>query len=170
MKTAEKHSGCQFFSWRRTSALRDHFALYAGDHELAVLKIGGLVGPVAHLDTGDDRRLLFLSDGLADRCIRVRDASTKAPVAMYEPNWRGSEGRLRLANGGQLRWMRAGGLWSPDRMFANGDGQALVHFATDGTAIDLVGTDPDAALASPDLLLVLAVGWLLMVLARDRAR
>ncbi|MGH3921622.1 MAG: hypothetical protein ACRDTT_01895, partial [Pseudonocardiaceae bacterium] len=168
MKTASKNSGCQVFSWRRTNALRDHFALYASEHELAVLRIGGLAGPLAQLDAGDGQRLVFLSEGLAGRCIC--DASTKAPIAMYERNWQGVGGKLRIANGGRLRWLRAGGRWSPDRMLANADGEALVHFAANGTVTNLVTGGPDEAVSSPDLLLVVALGWLLIALARDRVR
>lgn len=160
MRTARKGSGRQTLVWRRTGAVTDQFALYAGDRKLAVLRLGGFAGPVAQVDVAD-LRLVFLSYGLAGRCIRVCDASTNAAVARYEPNWRGAGGTLQLAEGGQLRWMRAG-LLSSDWMFANGDGQVLVRVAADGTVTSLVAEDPAAA----DLWLVLALGWLLIVLAK----
>ena len=165
MKTGYKHPGCKVLAWRRIGVFADRCALYADEHELAVLKIGGLglTGPIAQLDAGD-LRLVFLSDSLADRSIQVCDASTHATVARYERNWRGAGGILRLAEGGQLRWVRTGGLWSSERMFTNIDGTALVRFAADGTVTNLVTEDPAAA----DFLLVLALGWLLIVLARDQ--
>jgi hypothetical protein len=169
MKAATMNSGCQILAWRRMSALRDHFALYAGEHRLAVLTIGGLVGPVAELHAGKDHRFVFSSDGLARSCVRVCDAETKAVVAMYERDRQGVGGTLRLANGGQLRWTRAGGLRSSGRVFVNADGHELVRFATDGTVKNFVPEDA-ATTASPELLLVLALGWLLIVLARDRPR
>ncbi|MGH3921548.1 MAG: hypothetical protein ACRDTT_01520 [Pseudonocardiaceae bacterium] len=164
MKTTHKRPGCQVLAWRRIGVLTDHFALYAGDHELAVLRIGGLTGPMAQLDAVD-LRLAFLSDGMAGRCIHVRDASTNVAVARFERNWRNAGGTLRLAEGGQLRWTGTGGRWGSERAFVNGDGDALVRFAPDGTVNNLVTEDPPAA----ELLLVLALGWLLMRLAREVA-
>lgn len=162
MKTTHKRPDFrQVIAWRRIGALTDHFGLYAGDHELAVLRIGRLAGPMAQLDAVD-LRLAFLSDGLAGRCIKVRDASTNAAVAWFERNWRNAGGTLRLAEGGHLRWVRAGGIRSSEWMFANLDGTAVVRFAADGTVTNFVAEDP----ATADLLLVLALGWLLMVLAR----
>lgn len=164
MNAVPQRSSRRVCTWRRIGAFTDHFALYAGEQQLAVLKIGGLADHVAQLAAGDTR-LVFLSDGLGGRHIQVRDADTSAAVARYERNWRGSGGILRLAEGGQLRWARAGGFWAPDRMFVNIDGTALVRFAADGTVANLMADEPPAV-ASRDLLVVLALGWLLMLSAR----
>lgn len=173
MRTAEKHPFCPAYAWERINPLRDHFTLYAGDRELGVLKIGkigGLAGVVARLDLGDDNPLVFDSESPTDRYIQVHDMSTNTPIARYKRNRQGVGGTLWLANSGHLFWRSAGGRWSHDRMFANADGNALIRFAADGTVTNIAIEDSAATSSGPDLPLVLAMGWLLIVLERDRAK
>jgi hypothetical protein len=111
MKAAEM--GGQTFIWKRVNAITDHFSLQSGDRALALLKIGGLHGVVARL-TSEDLALAFVVEGIADRYINVRDSTTGATLAFYERGRRRVGGKLQLADGGRLDWMRLAS-WRPAR-------------------------------------------------------
>jgi hypothetical protein len=156
------------FTWQRLSCLKDHFALCTSGHQLAVLKIGGLLGPIAQLESGE-HRFVFLASGIANRQIYVRNENLNATVAMYERSWQGAGGYLRLAEGGRLRWVRSRGFRNSDHIFIDAEGRAVASFAPNGRVMTFVTEDsPAEASPSLDLLTVLAPGWLLMTLAKDR--
>lgn len=55
-------------------------------------------------------------------------------------------------------------------MFASVDGNAVVRFGHDGTVTSFVTEGTADAGPSADLWIVLALGWLLITLARGRTR
>ncbi len=175
MKAAEM--GGQTFIWKRVNAITDHFSLQSGDRALALLKIGGLHGVVARL-TSEDLALAFVVEGIADRYINVRDSTTGATLAFYERGRRGVGGKLQLADGGRLDWMRLAswrpairrnpdGFWRPDYVLADTSGRPLVRFGLDGTILCSARARWDMDKPPLELLVVLALGWILIMLAAE---
>src|SRR6266498_3237797 len=153
MKAAEM--GGQTFIWKRVNAITDHFSLQSGDRALA---------------------LAFVVEGIADRYINVRDSTTGATLAFYERGRRGVGGKLQLADGGRLDWMRLAswrpairrnpdGFWRPDYVLADTSGRPLVRFGLDGTILCSARARWDMDKPPLELLVVLALGWILIMLA-----
>jgi hypothetical protein len=85
-------------------------------------------------------------------------------VAGFERRWSGRSGVLRFADGGQLEWRRTG-WWRPGYEFTDRFSNPVVRFQLDGTVEGYgVGGDWARSLDSRrDLLLVVALGWLLLL-------
>jgi hypothetical protein len=200
------------YTWRRIRALMDHFALEVNGDVLAVLRVGGPGRTLGEMDAGE-QHFLLIADRFRRDGIHVRlgtSPTTGRPIVAYEPYLRGAGGKLQLAEGGQLRWLRQrrlwapwlwswlltlpgisewtasdrsargigdwlpgaqrrwDGFWRPDYIIVDRNGYTLLRFGTDGTVMS-GRWDLSSSSTSPEFLGVLALGWLLITLAADRA-
>lgn len=200
------------YTWRRTHALMDHFALKVNGDDLAELRVSGWGRTLAEMDAGEQHYIL-VADRLRQDGIHVRlvtSPTTARLIVAYEPYLRGVGGKLQLAEGGQLRWLRQrrswapwlrslllvlpglsnwtasdrsargigewlpdaqrrwDGFWRPDYIIVDRNGYTLLRFGTDGTVVS-GHWDLSFSTTSPEFLGVLALGWLLITLAADRA-
>jgi hypothetical protein len=157
----------QRFAWRRISAIKDRYELRAGDECLARLTLGGLLLPTARVEAGGDDFELAVG-GMANRQVTIADAHTGQVVAGFERRWSGRGGVLRFQDGGQLEWRRKG-WWRPAYEFTDRFSNPLVRFALDGT-VEGYGTGAEwrrSIESRRDLLLVLALGWLLLLVGGE---
>ncbi len=175
MRSVENWAGVRGFTWRRAGPLKDRFELYAGGRTLATLTIGGLAVTTGQVDAGE-HRLVLTAEGIGNQRIRISDPDSRRVVASFERHWVGRNGTLRFKEGGQLDWRRAG-RWRPAYVFTDRFGSPLLRFKADGSVLadglgtDGLGTDglgtglEAAAGSSRDLVLLLALGWFLLIIA-----
>lgn len=157
--------GERTFVWQRTNALKDWFELCAGGRTVARLSIGGPPFVLAQLES-DDLHLIFTAEWAENRRIRVADAADGQVVATYERRWSGRTGVVQSATGGQLEWRRAG--WRrADHVFTDRFGNPLLRFGPAGEVTGYgLGTELEPQIGSwRDLVVLLALGWLLLVVA-----
>jgi hypothetical protein len=157
----------QRFAWRRTSAIKDRYELRAGDECLARLTLGGLLLPTARVEAGGYDFDLAVG-GMANRQVTIADAHTEQVVAGFERRWSGRSGVLRFQDGGELEWRRTG-WWRPGYVFTDRFSNPVVRFALDGT-VEGYGTGAEwrrSIESRRDLLLVLALGWLLLLVGGE---
>jgi hypothetical protein len=153
----------QLFVWRRTSAIKDRYELRVGDECLGRLTLGGLLLPTARVEAGGYELDLAVG-GMANRQVTIAEVQSEQVVAGFERRWSGRSGVLRFADGGQLEWRRTG-WWRPGYEFTDRFSHPVVRFQLDGTVEGYgVGGDWARSLDSRrDLLLVVALGWLLLL-------
>jgi hypothetical protein len=159
------------FIWQRTSPFKDCFELYGGGRPLARLTIGGLATTTAQLENGD-QRLELMAEGVGDRRVRIVDAFSDQVIASFERRWSGQTGTVRFAEGGgALEWRRIG-LWRPAHVFTDRFAKPLLRFDQDGgaTAFGLGSEHEPLIGSSRDLVVLLALGWFLMVVAGNAAQ
>lgn len=159
------------FIWQRTSPFKDCFELSGGGQPLARLTIGGLAVTTAQLETGD-HRLVLTAEGIGDRRVRITDAISDQVIANFERRWSGRTGTVRFVEGGgALEWRRIG-LWRPAHVFTDRFGNPLLRFDPDGGATGFgLGTEQEPLIGSwRDLVVLLALGWFLMVVAGNAAQ
>jgi hypothetical protein len=157
----------QRFAWRRTSPIKDRYELCAGEECLARLTLGGLLLPTAHLEAdGSDFDLAV--GGMANRQVTIADAHTEQMVAGFDRRWSGRGGVLRFQDGGQLEWRRTG-WWRPGYAFTDRFANPVVRFGLDGSVEGYgIGGEWRRSIESHrDLLVVLALGWLLLLVAGE---
>jgi hypothetical protein len=159
----------QIFVWRRTSAIKDRYELRAGDECLGRLTLGGLLLPTARVEAGGFELDLAVG-GMANRQVSIAEAQSERVMAAFERRWSGRKGVLRFADGGQLEWRRTG-WWRAGYEFTDRFSNPVVRFHLDGTVEGYgIGGEWTRSIDSRrDLLLVLALGWLLL-LVNDEAR
>jgi hypothetical protein len=158
--------GERTFVWRRANPLKDWYVLRGGGGQaLARLSIGGPPFVLARLES-DGLPVVFTSEWAEHRRIRIADADRQQVVATYERRWSGRTGTVQFATGGQLEWRRAG--WRrADHVFTDRFGNPLLRFDPAGNVTSLgLGAELEPQIGSwQDLVVLLALGWLLLVVA-----
>jgi hypothetical protein len=103
----------------------------------------------------------FKREGIWHPHVTVRIAGSDVNLGLFHPDWTGG-GRLEL--GRQLRF-GASGFWRPQWDWMDGD-QPLVHFERRGMfKLESHVQIEKAVAASPDVPLLVVLGWYLLVLA-----
>jgi hypothetical protein len=169
------------FIWRPTSWIEHNFILaMASDPtaELAVLSIGGTSPTIARLEARDCQ-LAFVKAALPRPSILVYDTNRRTKLAEFE--WRGQQLRLP-AVGRQFRWRRSSpplwrptvlrdvsGFLRPGYVIVDHHGP-LIHFCADGRirCAYPIPVPPDMDRLSPSLLALLALGWILITMSREK--
>ena len=152
--------------WVQPARLKSEFELRAGE-EL----VGTLRWQRASLATGEtaDQTWTFKREGFWHPRITVRVPGSDDNVATFQPSWAGG-GTLDL-DGKQLRF-GAANFWHSQWDWMDGQNQPLVHFKSHQGLLKVEGevTVEAGAMKSPDLPLLVVLGWYLLVLfARDAA-
>jgi hypothetical protein len=115
-----------------------------------------------------DHALDLAVGGIGNRQVSIADAQTERVVAGFERRWTGRRGVLRFQDGGQLEW-RWTGRWRPGYVFTDRFSNPVVRFHLDGRVEGYgVGGEWERSVSSRrDLLLLLALGWLLLLLTGE---
>jgi hypothetical protein len=86
-------------------------------------------------------------------------------LSQWAASYRSARGLGDWLPDARRRW---DGFWRPDYIIVNRNGYVLLRFGTDGTVVS-GRWDLSSRTDSPEVLGVLALGWLLITLAADRA-
>jgi hypothetical protein len=163
-------SGCA--QWRRTSPILDTYDLVLHDRVLARLAIGGENRIAARVEA-DGCELVFVSEGLADERIWITQVGPDGELLKAGFRWQPPrhDGVLTMIAGGRIAWRKLQWSVRGGHILLDRYGHRLLHFWPDGT---VCGYDVDVDLdASPEtfcnILLLVALGWLLLVAAGEAA-
>ena len=153
--------------WIQPARLTQSFELQASDEVVATLEFQR-----ASLASGEtaDQRWTFKREGFWHPQVTVRVPDSDANVAVFKPAWTGG-GTLEIPQGRQLRF-GAANFWHSQWDWLDAQNQPLVHFKSHQGLLKVEGevTIEASAVKSPDLPLLVVVGWYLLVLfARDAA-
>jgi hypothetical protein len=154
-------------AWVQPARTKQAFELHSGDEV-----VGTLVWARMSLATGEtaDGSWTFKREGFWHPRVTVRVAASEDNVALFSPNW-GGGGTLDLVGRQQLRFGSAN-FWRSQWDWLDAAGKPLVHFKSRQGLLKLEGQVEIAADAatSPDVPLLVVLGWYLLVLfARDAA-
>jgi hypothetical protein len=153
--------------WVQPARLKQEFELRAGDEVLGTLRFQR-----SSLATGEaaDQSWTFKREGFSHPRITVRVPGSDDNVATFQPGWAGG-GTLELQPGKQLRF-GAANFWHSQWDWLDAQNQPLVHFKSHQGLLKVEGEvaiEP-GAIKSPDMPLLVVLGWYLLVLfARDAA-
>ena len=152
--------------WVQPARLKQEFELHAGADVVGTLRFERsslAIGETA------DQRWTFKREGFWHPRITVRVQGSDANVALFSPGWVGG-GTLDL-DGRQLRFVAAN-FWHSQWHWVDAQNKPVVHFKSHQGLLKTEGQveiEPDA-ITSPDLPLLVVLGWYLLVLfARDAA-
>ncbi len=147
--------------WRQPSSFSRTYDLHSGDSVLARLEWLKTLGTLAAAETAGGK-WTFKRTGFLTSVVTARVAGTEADIAFYEPNWGGSQGRLRI--GGQTLQLKCANFWSPQWVLLR-DETPLLQFSSHGVfkaGAEVVVTE--AARESADLPLLLCFVWYILLL------
>ena len=153
--------------WLQPSRMKQVFELKAGDEA-----VGGLTWKRSTLADGEtaDHRWTFKREGFWHPQVTVRVPGSDTNVAVFRPHWTGG-GTLEIAPGSEFR-LGAANFWHSQWDWVDAGDKPLVHFKSRQGLLKMEGQveiESDAA-KSPDLELLVVLGWYLLVLiARDSA-
>jgi hypothetical protein len=153
--------------WAQPARLKQEFELRAGDEVLATLRWQR--SSLAIAETAD-QIWTFKREGFWHPRITVRLPGSDDNVATFQPGWAGG-GTLDLGPGKQLRF-GAANFWHSQWDWLDAQNQPFVHFKSHQGLLKVEGevTIEASAVKSPDLPLLVVLGWYLLVLfARDAA-
>jgi hypothetical protein len=111
----------------------------------------------------------FKKEGLFRPRFTVRIPNSDGNLAVFRLNWTGS-GTLEYPDGRQIRWRRTS-FWRPDWVFVQGENRPLLRFKQRIGLLKIsarVEFDPADA-AMPELPMLVALGWYLVLLAAQAA-
>ncbi len=152
--------------WAQTGYCTPQYELRtAGEEVVATLRWGR--GSLAVAETEEDR-WSFGRPGLGRSRVNVREAGLGTDIAAYNSRWTGG-GTLEMTWGGRFHWSAAN-LWRSRWGWRRSDGTPLARFGMGQGLVKIEGRVEieRAATALPELDLLVALGWYLMVMrARD---
>lgn len=153
--------------WTPTKGVQRSYDLRAGEETLGTLRWER--GTLAAADLGDDH-WTFKREGFWHPRVTVRAAGSTTDLAIFRPGWSGA-GTLELSPARSVQW-RAANMWHSQWAWHEADGRPLLHFKSrqGWTRHEASVTIEPAAVGSPELPLLAALGWyLLVLLAQDTA-
>ena len=161
--------------WSQPKVLERTFELREGDHLFGTLHFEKSWGSLAmaSLAAGE---WTFKRAGYFRPRVTVRRRGQEADLAIYRPKGWGLEGELQFAGSRSYGW-RSANFWATQYAFLDSAGRALVTFkpgTEDKKWSDLfkfqalVEIDPSAQ-GLPELPLLVALGWYLMILHHEDA-
>ena len=174
--------------WRQTHALKQEYALRAGDEVLATLRWQKPFGSLALAKTAE-RGWTFKRSGFWQPRVTARPVGSERDVATFKPEWTGG-GTLTTDGGRSFRWASTG-FWRQQWSWRDADDAPLVQFQDRSglksearvTLSPVAAALPEVAqvddlyrpvarealgppsVALPELPLLVTLGWYLLVLA-----
>lgn len=154
--------------WTQPKAMSRAYELRSADSLIGTLRFEKSCGSLASAEVVCEKwtfkRMGFLAPG-----VTVRSANPEASIAVFRPHW-GSGGTLHFADGQQARW-RCTNFWGSRWAFLASDNHIVLRFTHHESifkgSAQLEFGRSDVAL--PELPLLAALGWYLMILAADDA-
>jgi hypothetical protein len=155
-------------AWNQPSAMQREYDLQAGDKFVGHLRFEKSFGSLASAKV-DNQEWTFKREGFLHPRVTVRVPNSPADVAVFHATWSGG-GTVSLTDGHEVDW-RCTNFWKSEWSFSAKNGQLLIRFhrqtgilkVSAQMEIDSAGAD------SPDLRLLIALGWYLMLLAAQDA-
>ncbi len=159
-KTAE-------FIWQATGISGGTQELRSGDQVVATLQITNL-GRDAEV-TAAEGQYTIKQQGVFGRRFLLYNAAG-SEVAHFEQGWTASHGVVQFSDGGQVGWVNTS-MWHNNWAFEDAEGNHVIRFTSKNSWTKSraeVVVDPAFA-GRPDLLLLLALGWFLIIQAQNAA-
>ena len=149
--------------WEQDGLLSRQYELRGKDQVFAGLRWEGSFGSLASATT-ESGSYTFKRTGFLRPRVTVRPSGADTEVATFQPNWLG-HGPLLIQSARQYYWSNAG-FWQAAWGFASPDGARLVEFRPRfSVARKITGVEiAPSALANPDVPLLAAFGWYLLVM------
>jgi hypothetical protein len=161
-------------AWVQPARAKQSFELRAAGRAQGAPELDEVVGTLVwermSLATGEtaDGRWTFKREGFWHPRVTVRLGGSDVNVAVFQPSWTGG-GTLELGSRTQLRF-GAANFWRSQWDWLDAQDKPLVHFKSRQGLLKLEGQveiEPGVA-ASPDVPLLVVLGWyLLVLLSRD---
>ena len=146
--------------WVQPARLKQEFELHAGDEVIATLRWQR--SSLAIAETAE-QSWTIKREGFWHPRITVRIPGSDDSIATFQPGWAG-RGTLDLGPGKQLRF-GAPNFWRSQWDWLDPQNQPLVHFKSHQGLLKVEGEvaiEP-AAIKSPDMPLLVVLGWYLLV-------
>jgi hypothetical protein len=150
--------------WAQPKALRREYQLKNDDELVGQLRFEKSYGSLATAEVAS-QNWTFKREGFLHPRVTVRTLNSDANLAVFHPSWSGG-GVVEFPDGRQIRWRHAS-FWRSEWAFVQGEDRQLLLFKQHEGFLKISARlefDPANA-ASPDLPLLAALGWYLMLLA-----
>jgi hypothetical protein len=156
--------------WSQPKAMRREYQLSNGDELVGRLRFEKFSGSLATAEVAS-QNWTFKREGFLHPRVTVRAPNSDVNnLAVFHPSWSGG-GVVEFPDGRQIRWRHAS-FWRSEWAFVQGADRQLLLFKQHEGFLKIsarLECDPANA-AAPDLPLLAALGWYLMLLtAQDAA-
>jgi hypothetical protein len=154
--------------WTQPSALRRQYELKNGDEIFGRLTFQKSCGSLVSAAVAS-QSWTFKREGFLSPRVTVRAPNSDVNLAVFHPKWTGS-GVLEFSDGRQIPW-RNTSFWGNEWAFLQGENRPLICFKQHDGLFKIsarLEVDPAGA-ALPDLPLLAALGWYLMLLTAQDA-
>jgi hypothetical protein len=155
--------------WTQPKAMRREYQLNNGEELVGRLRFEKSFGSLASAEVAS-QDWTFKREGFLHPRVTVRTPNSDANLAVFYPSWSGG-GLVEFTDGRQIHW-RCNSFWRSEWAFVQGEDRRLLLFKQHEGFLKISARlefDPASA-AAPDLPLLAALGWYLMLLtAQDAA-
>jgi hypothetical protein len=154
--------------WTQPKAIRREYQLANGDELIGRLRFEETFGSLASAEVAS-QNWTFKREGILHPRVTVRIPNSGVDFAVFHRNWSGS-GVVEYPDGRQIHW-RHTSFWRPEWAFVQAKNRPLLHFKQRTGLIKIsarVEFDPADA-AMPDLPMLAALGWYLLLLSTQAA-
>ena len=155
--------------WSQPKAMRREYQLQNGDELVGQLRFEKSYGSLATAEVAS-QNWTFKREGFLHPRVTVRAQNSDLNLAVFHPSWSGG-GVVEFPDGRQIRWRHAS-FWRSEWAFVQGEDRQLLLFKQhEGFLKISARLEWDSVnAAAPDLPLLAALGWYLMILtAQDSA-
>ncbi len=153
------------FLWQATGIAGGTHELRSGDQVVATLKLTGLSRD-AEVTAGGEQYTIK-HQGFFGRHLLLYNAAG-SEVAHFEQGWTAAHGVVQFSAGEQVGWVTTS-MWHNNWAFEDTEGNHVIRFTSKNSWTKSraeVAVDPAFA-GRPDLLLLLALGWFLIIQAQN---
>jgi hypothetical protein len=148
--------------WSQPSGFSRRYELKAGDTKLAELAFQKTFGTLAQATTAE-AAWTFKRSGFLTPHVTARLAGSEADVAVYEPNWTSTKGRLTV--GGEVLELKTGNFWATQWMVLDPRGAEIMRLKNQGVLHHgAVVEVSEAGRARADIALLLPFVWYILLL------
>ncbi len=154
--------------WTQPKAMRREYQLANGDKLIGWLRFEGTFSSSASAEVAF-QKWTFKKESLFRPRFTVRMPNSDLNLAVFRLKWTGS-GTLEYPDGRQIRWRRTS-FWRPAWVFVQDENRPLLRFKQRIGLLRIsarVEFDPADA-AVPELPMLIALGWYLLLLATQAA-
>lgn len=154
--------------WTRPRTFKREYELRAGDELLSTLRWQKACSSLARAESVGGS-WTFKRSGCFSQTVTARVSGSEADAAVFRPGW-WSGGTLLFSDGRCYRWLHTS-FWRSEWAFVEEGDQSLIHFKsrfafwTQAAEVKVV----PGTVTVPDLFLLIALGWYLMLLQSEDA-
>lgn len=149
--------------WRQPAVFERYFELRSGGVLAGTLRFVKMFGSLAEGEAAG-MRFTFKRSGFFSPRASARVAGTETDIAVFEPNWGGSRGLIRLA-GGELLEFRAVSFFGSEWALRTPQNEELLRYSAKGILRQGASVQVAPAMRQrQDLALLLLLTWYILVL------